>query len=161
MIDFETATSIVLNAAKPLPGEWVALDAALGRFLASDIVARAPQPRFDASAVDGYAVRVSDVRKADLASPVRLELAGTVRAGDAIVPRVKGGTAVQVLTGGMTPEGSVGVVMQEFTKAVRVGGLGGVHFGAQLVGTVLGVSIALAGGFVEEELFSCHIVGSE
>ncbi len=121
MIDFPTASSIILNAAKPLPAEWVALDNALGRYLASDIVARAPQPRFDASAVDGYAVHAADVRGADPARPVRLELAGTVRAGDAAVSRVKHGTALQVLTGGMTPGGSVGVVMQEFTKSVRIG----------------------------------------
>ena len=51
----------VLADARPLPAETVALDEALGRVLTEDIVALRTQPPAALSAMDGYAVRASDV----------------------------------------------------------------------------------------------------
>src|SRR5512138_2505144 len=44
----------------PLGEETVALDAALGRVLAADVVSDVDVPGFDRSNVDGYALRASD-----------------------------------------------------------------------------------------------------
>jgi Amt family ammonium transporter len=44
--------------------------------------------------------------------------------------------------------GAWGGIAAGIFGARALGGLGGVHFGAQLVGTILGVAIALVGGFI-------------
>jgi Amt family ammonium transporter len=44
--------------------------------------------------------------------------------------------------------GAWGGIAAGIFGAKALGGLGGVHFGAQLVGTALGIAVALAGGFI-------------
>jgi molybdopterin molybdotransferase len=112
------------SLAARLGTERVRLDAALGRVLAEPIVAGEPVPRFDNSAVDGYAVRAADVAGASDASPVRLAVLETVGAGH--VPRraVGAGQAVLLMTGAPLPQGADCVVMRERTaedgREVRV-----------------------------------------
>lgn len=109
MIDFDTALVLVLNEARPLPSEPVALDAAGDRVLAADLRARCDAPRTAVSAMDGYAVR-----DADLASlPVRLPIAEVAFAGRAAVPLLRPGTCARVFTGAPTPPGADRVVIQE------------------------------------------------
>ena len=67
----------VLVDARPLPAETVALDEALGRVLTDDVIALRTQPPAALSAMDGYAVRASDVAQA----PVTLKVIGEVAAG--------------------------------------------------------------------------------
>ena len=61
---------IVRALASPLGTERLPLAEAEGRVLASDVVAKLPVPPFTNSAMDGYAVRASDV----LEAPVVLEV---------------------------------------------------------------------------------------
>ena len=98
MIPHEDALNIVWGAVKPLPVETVPLDRALGRFLARPLKARAHSPRFEQSAMDGYAVRMADVRGATAKKPVTLRLAGEMPAGDARTLTLKPGTTVKVFT---------------------------------------------------------------
>ena len=77
MIPVDAALDIVLKHAPSLGAEEVALPDAVGRVLAEDVSADADLPPFDRSAMDGYAVRASDVA----AAPVILDVAGQVRAG--------------------------------------------------------------------------------
>ena len=86
MLTFEEAQTRVLALAKTLPAERAP---ALGRVLAEDVRARADAPPFDASTMDGYAVRAADVGDAPM--PVTGEsraggsapaLADTVRGRD-------------------------------------------------------------------------------
>ena len=65
--------------------EDVALGEALGRVLAEDVSADLELPPFDRSMMDGYAVRAADVARA----PVRLRVAGSVRAGLASATSVR------------------------------------------------------------------------
>ena len=127
-LSYKDARAHVMAAAPALAArlgtERVALDEALGRILAEPIVASEPLPRFDNSAVDGYAVRASDVEGAHEDAPVRLEVLETVAAGH--VPRrsVGPGQAVLVMTGAPLPAGADSVVMRERTaeggREVRV-----------------------------------------
>ncbi len=55
------ALARVLDGIVPLPVEEVALADALGRTLAQDLSARRTQPPDAVSAMDGYAVRGSDI----------------------------------------------------------------------------------------------------
>lgn len=108
----EDARSLVLEAIAPLPAEPVALQDALGRVLAQDVVAERALPGFDSSAMDGYAVRA-----ADLASvPARLPVIGESRAGHPATVALSGGDAVAISTGAMLPRGADAVVRVERTR---------------------------------------------
>src|SRR3982074_2091362 len=60
----------------PLPGERVALAAALGRILAQDVTAPLDVPPFDRANVDGFALRSADTVGASPTAPRRLRLNG-------------------------------------------------------------------------------------
>jgi molybdopterin molybdotransferase len=101
----------VLAYARPLPAEIVALDEALGRVLSDDVIALRTQPPAALSAMDGYAVRASDVARA----PVTLKVIGEIAAGHPFAGKVGPGEAARIFTGGVMPAGSDTVVIQEFT----------------------------------------------
>jgi molybdopterin molybdotransferase len=89
----------------------VALNDALGRVLTEDVIALRTQPPAAVSAMDGYAVRASDVNQA----PITLKLIGEVAAGHPFDGQVSAGEAARIFTGGMMPTGSDTVVIQELT----------------------------------------------
>jgi molybdopterin molybdotransferase len=62
--------------------------------------------------MDGYAVRAEDVA----AAPARLKLIGEVAAGRPFAGRVNAGEAARIFTGGVLPDGSDTVVIQENTE---------------------------------------------
>jgi molybdopterin molybdotransferase len=101
----------VLAHAAPLPAEEVPLAEADGRVLAYNLKARRTQPPADVSAMDGYAVRGSDVATA----PVRLRIIGEVATGRPFAAAVGPGEAARIFTGGMVPDGADTVVIQELT----------------------------------------------
>lgn len=116
MISVDQARQIVIDTFRAkkvaLRTEPVSLENALGRVLAREIVADADVPPFDRSIKDGYAVRNDDVRE----TPVTLRVVGESKAGDASVPSVSSGEAVQIMTGAAMPEGADVVVMVEDTE---------------------------------------------
>src|SRR5262245_14371898 len=109
----------VLADATPLPNESVALDDALGRVLTEDIIALRTQPPAPVSAMDGYAVRASDVA----AAPVTLKVIGVVAAGHPFSGKVGLRAAARSFTGGVMPEGSDTVVIQELTTQDAANGV--------------------------------------
>lgn len=111
LIDPERALRLVLARARPLGVERVPLRAATGRVLAEAIRADRDIPPADRSAMDGYAVRSADLRRA----PARLALVGEVAAGSPARPRVRPGTCARVLTGANLPPGADAVAMVEQT----------------------------------------------
>src|SRR5215211_5955730 len=87
-------------AHAPVPeAESIPLDAAAGRILAEDVVARDNHPPFPASTMDGYAVVAAD------ASPWR-EVTGVQLAGRQLDFEVSEGYAVKVMTGAPVPRGA-------------------------------------------------------
>ena len=90
--------------------ERVALDAALDRVLAEDVVAGVSVPPHDNSAVDGYAVRFEDL---SAERETVLPIVARVAAGDRPVERDPAGTAVRIFTGAPMPGGYDTVMMQE------------------------------------------------
>ncbi len=109
MIPFDDALDRILATSRPQPLEKVVLNRALGRFLASDLVARVDSPPFDNSAVDGFAVASSEVH-----AGTSLQITGAMYAGDrpdklTVIP----GTTVRTMTGAPIPQGADAMVMQE------------------------------------------------
>ena len=110
-LSVDEALALLLADAKPLASERVSISEAHRRVLAEPLSARLTQPPFDASAMDGYAVRASDVATL----PARLKLIGESAAGHPFNRRVGAGEAVRIFTGAPVPDGADAVVIQEDT----------------------------------------------
>lgn len=110
---------VVQALVRPLPARHVALADAEGCLLESAVSALHPLPPFDASAMDGYAVRAGDVRGAGPAHPVRLRVIASAPAGHPVGAVVGAGEAVRILTGGQLPRGADSVVAVESTDGGR------------------------------------------
>ncbi|UZN05093.1 gephyrin-like molybdotransferase Glp [Cellulomonas sp. S1-8] len=100
----------VLALAGPLPPVTVPLADARGRALASDVRSAVDLPPWDGSAMDGYAVRASDLRPGAV-----LDVADDVPAGDTRTLRVPAGVVVRIMTGAPVPEGADAVLPVELT----------------------------------------------
>jgi molybdopterin molybdotransferase len=94
--------------------ERLGVRAALGRVLAEDVVSPLNVPAHDNSAMDGYAVRFADLKSA---GDVALKVAGTSFAGVPFQGAVRAGECVRIMTGGVMPNGTDTIVMQEHVKA--------------------------------------------
>lgn len=114
-IELDDALRAVLARTAPLEGEEIDLRAALGRWLAEDVVAQLPVQGFDNSAMDGFAVRATDTADARPGSPVALELVGESRAGHPASDALGAGQAIAISTGAMLPAGADAVVRVEST----------------------------------------------
>lgn len=113
LLSVDDALARILGKARVLEPEDVALTVLSGRVLAADVAARLTQPPFDASAMDGYAVRAVDVK--DL--PATLTLIGESAAGHAFGGAIGPGQTVRIFTGAPVPEGADAIVIQENTQA--------------------------------------------
>jgi molybdopterin molybdotransferase len=85
---------------------------ALGRVLAEEIVPSINVPAHDNSAMDGYAVRFSDLKEGETA----LSEIGTALAGKVFHGTVGKGECVRVMTGAVMPAGTDTVVIQEVAR---------------------------------------------
>jgi molybdopterin molybdotransferase len=110
----EDARARILAGAGRLGVETVTLERSLGRVLAQPVVADRAQPPFDASAMDGWAIRRTDYQPGK-----PFAVAGESAAGKAYPRAVQVGEAVRIFTGAPVPAGADLVVIQE--EAVRDG----------------------------------------
>lgn len=111
------ARRLMLEQVQCLGTEIVGLDEALGRVLAQDICAQRDQPPFFASAMDGYAVRRTDLAPTE----TKLLVIGESAAGSGYQDPVAPGQCVRVFTGAPVPKDCDLVVVQENVR--REGGL--------------------------------------
>ena len=110
MLEFNTALAQVLTDVPLLGTERVPCADARGRVLREPLVALERIPRFDTSAVDGYAV-LADPCRAGMLLPV----VGEMRAGQP-APDLVADTAMRIFTGAALPRGADAVVMQECVR---------------------------------------------
>jgi molybdopterin molybdotransferase len=101
----------ILEDVGPTEPENVAIEAAAGRTLRAPLSARLTQPPFDASAMDGYAVRAADTQ----ILPATLTVIGEAAAGHPFGGSVNTGQAVRIFTGAPMPAGTDAIVIQENT----------------------------------------------
>ncbi len=122
MIAFQKALQTILREAKPLSSGKVKLRNALHRTLAEDVIAKENIPQFDNSAMDGFAIRSTDVRKASKKNPVMLKVVGESSAGNPLRGRrpfgkkVGEGEAVGIMTGAKVPAGADAIVPIELVN---------------------------------------------
>lgn len=117
--------SAVLRLVAPLGTVEVPVEEADGLVLAAEVRTTSALPRWDNSAMDGYAVRAADLAGASPESPVTLRVLADLAAGSAAEPEVLAGTAARIMTGAPVPPGADAVVPVERTdggiRTVRVG----------------------------------------
>ena len=107
MISVEEAQARVLSLAGPPAPEDVPLAQAAGRWMCASVAARADQPPFAASAMDGYALKGAP------AAGDSFTVIGEAAAGRAFAGWIGLGQAVRIFTGAPVPEGASRVVIQE------------------------------------------------
>jgi molybdopterin molybdotransferase len=112
VLSVDEALARVLQGLEPLEAETVPLADARDRVLAADLSATLTHPPFDASAMDGYAVRAADVASL----PAHLEVVGEAAAGSRFAKLLGPGQAVRIFTGAPVPEGADTIVIQEDTE---------------------------------------------
>jgi molybdopterin molybdotransferase len=119
MPSYEEARKVILQQVAVLPPETVPLLAAVGRVLDSDVPMPWDMPRWDNSAMDGFAVR-----SADCTGPVRLRVTGYLPAGAAPPGPVGPGEAIRIMTGAPLPPGADAIApveeVQEERDAIRL-----------------------------------------
>jgi len=116
MISVTEALRIIDQNVQRLPVTSVPITESLGYSISEDIVAGDNIPNFDNSAMDGYAVRVEDVVDAEKDIPAKLTVIGEAPAGSPSEKSLNPGQAIRIMTGGMVPLGSDGVVRVEDTE---------------------------------------------
>ncbi len=110
-IRFEEAQALILDHVRPLGRELVPLLDAVGRVLIEDLRAPWDLPRWDNSAMDGFAICSAD------GQPGReLKVTGYIPAGETRMPPVISGCAVRIMTGAPIPPGCDAVVPVEETE---------------------------------------------
>src|SRR5438876_885653 len=99
LLSLAEAQARVLERARPLDGERVALASAGGRYVAENARAVVDLPPFPSSAMDGYALRAAD-------TPGRLPVVARIAAGAPATRALGSGEAVGIATGGVVPDGA-------------------------------------------------------
>jgi molybdopterin molybdotransferase len=114
MISVDAAQEQLLARIAALPihvAQQVRITDAIGRVLAGDVFAARDHPPFAAAAMDGFAVRWSDIQ----ALPTHLRVVGESHAGKRFSGTMHSGQTVRIFTGAPIPAGADTVVTQEDT----------------------------------------------
>lgn len=105
----------LLNYCQVLPPEQINLADTIGCVTATDIFARIPLPRFDNSAMDGFAVCNQDIQNAKK-SNVNLKISNESMAGETSAIELTPNTAIRIMTGAPVPNGADTVIPIEHTS---------------------------------------------
>ncbi len=108
------AQACILEAVKTLGVESVGIERCLGRVLAADILANRDQPPYDVSAMDGFALRSSDLAH----GAATLEIVEDIRAGEMPTKTLATGQCARIMTGAPVPQGADAVIRVEDTEAL-------------------------------------------
>jgi len=114
----DEARDDVLSKVRPLTPIELPLTDAYGCVAASDITSAIALPAFASSAMDGFAVRASDLEGASPERPVELKLVGRAMIGHRPDATVGSGEAVSIATGAPIPAGADVVVPVENAEVV-------------------------------------------
>lgn len=108
-ISITEALEYIYTQTPVIDDEWIPIEEAVGRIIAEDLVAKLDLPRFDNSAMDGYAVKCADAGKCVVCTD-------SIFAGDTPTVTVTEGMAVKIMTGAPVPEGCDAIVPVEQTE---------------------------------------------
>ena len=113
LISVATALAAISAAAKPMGVQSVPLEKLNGHVLAENTLAKTTLPPLDASAMDGYAVKLEDHHT----QGSTFNQIGESPAGNPFRGTVGSDETVRIFTGGAVPDGANHVIMQENVSA--------------------------------------------
>ena len=108
-VSLERALEIAYQHHMERKDEILSLTMASGRTLFDDLCSKVDDPRFDNSAMDGWAVREADCKE----EATSLRIVGTSQAGSEEIPIIGPGEACRIMTGAPIPKGADAIVMVE------------------------------------------------
>ncbi len=111
MLTYPAALEIVLNTVTSLPQQTIPLQMSAGNILASPIEARWDMPRWDNSAMDGFAFAADSLKTSE-----NLPIVGAAFAGQPYSQRLKPGESIGITTGAPLPDGADTVIPIEDTS---------------------------------------------
>jgi molybdopterin molybdotransferase len=111
MISLEEARSYVMGSCARQAPVSTKVNEALGLVTAVDVIAEESLPPFANTAMDGFAVRSSDLSEV----PTQLRIVETIAAGHNPLQVVGQGEASRIMTGAPVPDGADAIVMVEKT----------------------------------------------
>ena len=111
MISLEEARSYVMGSCARQAPVSTKVNEALGLVTAVDVIAEESLPPFANTAMDGFAVRSSDLSEV----PTQLRIVETIAAGHNPLEVVGQGEASRIMTGAPVPDGADAIVMVEKT----------------------------------------------
>ena len=116
MISLKEAKSIVQKRISILGVRKMDIEYLEGMTLRENIIATFSSPRFDNSAMDGFAVRAIDIKKATYENPIKLKIQGISSAGIPSDMVIGPGECIQCMTGSEIPRGADSIVKVEDTS---------------------------------------------
>ncbi len=115
MLSIEEARDRILHSFSRLESESKQLLDSIGQVLANGITAPSDIPPLDNSAMDGYAVKFSNIYGASSIHPKELQVIGEITAGQLPQHSVTSGNAIRIMTGAPVPNGADTIVPFEDT----------------------------------------------
>jgi len=112
LISVEEALKRVLSSARSLETEEISIAHAHGRTLSAPLHAARTQPPFNASAMDGYAVKGAEIQQ----KGTQLKVVGESAAGHGYHHELNSGEAVRIFTGAPVPKGADTILLQEYAR---------------------------------------------
>lgn len=111
MIKVEGARQLIFDRTEYLEKYRINLSKGITYCLAEDVFSPISMPPFRQSAMDGYALNLTE------SNTQAYSLVGEIKAGDNYNPELKKGQAVRIFTGAPVPDSANAVVMQEKVNA--------------------------------------------
>ena len=113
LINFDEAINLILSLKKYIivKTEKITLSKSIGRILSKKLITLCDNPPADISSMDGYAIKKRDSHREKI-----LQVIDESSAGSPSKKKVSTGQAVRIFTGGIIPEGTNKVIIQENVK---------------------------------------------
>ena len=111
MVNIDEALDIIYKRVGQKSRDIVPIEESIGKIVATEYRASFDLPRFDNSAMDGYAVKLVDANRS-------VRVVDTIYAGDTPERELRDGEAIKIMTGAPIPKGSEAIVPIEDTKSL-------------------------------------------
>ena len=115
LMSVDEAVARIVSGIAPLGDKRIPLLEALGRVLATPVVADISLPPFDNSSMDGFAVRAADLAGTSKEHSTALRVTMDIPAGSSPTGTIEAGQAARIMTGAPMPQGADAVVPVEDT----------------------------------------------
>ncbi len=119
MISIEKARDLVVSKVETIGVEKVSLLDVVGRVSAEDLTSDMDVAPFPHSAMDGFALRASQLEDATEDSPVKLKVIDEIAAGDVFSGKIADDECVRIMTGAELPDECDSVVKYEIVDVIE------------------------------------------